>query len=82
MSYNWTTPDLGQTRENQIRIRVSNNTRNVSDTSAAFRVYTEPSVAIIARLDGEFVGLGSAKAINWDNGDFGSSDTSDISFYG
>ncbi len=74
LSYNWTVPDFGNNLDSEVRIRVLNNTRQVSDTSKVFRIYYEPIIEIISPSPGEFLLPGSSKAITWINGDLTSSD--------
>ncbi|MFY0607562.1 MAG: T9SS type A sorting domain-containing protein [Cyclobacteriaceae bacterium] len=74
LSYNWTVPDLGNNLDSEVRIRVLNNTRRVSDTSEVFRVYYEPKVEIISPEPGEFVLPSTTRTVSWLNGDRTGSD--------
>ncbi|WP_421891870.1 LamG-like jellyroll fold domain-containing protein [Marinoscillum sp.] len=73
-TYTWTIPDFGSDSASQVRVRVVNATRAVSDTSEAFRVYYEPSVDITSPFAGEYVLQGSSKKVTWTNGDIGTGD--------
>ena len=78
-TFNWTIPDQGADADSEFRIRVFNQTRSVSDTSNAFRVYYEPSVSITSPMDGDFISLGSTVPITWTNGDVFTNDR--LSFF-
>ncbi len=69
LSYSWTVPDFGNDADSQVRIRVVNTTRSVSDTSASFRVYYQPSVGITSPISTDQVKFGTEKVITWTNGD-------------
>ncbi len=73
-TFTWTIPDFGADSASQVRVRVVNATRAVSDTSEAFRVYYEPGVEITSPVAGEYVLQGSTKKITWTNGDIGTGD--------
>ncbi|MFY0600786.1 MAG: T9SS type A sorting domain-containing protein [Cyclobacteriaceae bacterium] len=72
--YTWSLPDFSSALDNQVEVRVLNSTRNVSDTSNAFRLYFEPSVTISSPANGEFVALSAQKTITWINADLGAND--------
>jgi hypothetical protein len=78
MSYVWTIPDLGADNESQVRVRIWNQTRNVSDTSDAFRIYYEPSVLVVSPISTDERKFGETLTLTWDNGDYG---TNDLYYY-
>ena len=69
ISYDWTIPDFGSDLDNDVMIRVLNNTRGVEGESVAFRAYYEPSVSLVTPIGSEELKFGDAFTITWDNGD-------------
>jgi hypothetical protein len=65
----WIVPDLGADAESEVRIRILNNNRAVSDTSAEFRVYFEPSVKSISPDATHQLKFGDQVNVEWINGD-------------
>ena len=78
-TFNWTIPDQGADADSEFRIRVFNQTRSVSDTSNAFRVYYEPSVSISSPSGIEEKKFGETVPITWTNGDVFTNDR--LSFF-
>ncbi|WP_221409470.1 hypothetical protein, partial [Marinoscillum furvescens] len=72
--YTWTLPDLGADSSSSIRIRVLNLTRSVSDTSAGFRLYYEPEVAMVFPTDTVERKFKETLDVTWVNGDIGTAD--------
>ncbi len=73
-SFVWTIPDLGADSSSQVRFRILNHTRQVSDTSGYFKIYHEPDVNILSPVNGEFILAGSQKTVKWLNGDIKGND--------
>jgi len=73
-SFLWTIPDFANDLDSEFRIRVWNNTQNVSDTSESFRVYYEPAVSSISPQNTDERKFGEQINVSWTNGDIGSND--------
>ncbi|MEQ8240056.1 MAG: hypothetical protein RIA69_12635, partial [Cyclobacteriaceae bacterium] len=73
-SYSWTAPDLGASLDNDIRIRVLNNTQSLSDTSEVFRIYFEPNLEIITPKATEQYKFRESITFSWKNQDLGAND--------
>ncbi len=67
----WTIPDFGADSASQVRVRVVNATRAVSDTSEAFRLYYEPSVTVSSPTDTDEWQFKETMDITWTNGNIG-----------